>query len=97
MLTNYASSRCQPGEGPSRGLLHDYEPSDGPFWSTDSEAGGEVAWGHGDPPQYAGHIMEEVKSDSELQAQYIPKNPVSRVIQCAAVQSENEVTYFDPL
>ena len=24
----------QPGEGPSRGLLRDYEPSDGPFWST---------------------------------------------------------------
>ena len=24
-------------------------------------------------------------------AQYIPKNPVSRVIQCAAVASENEV------
>ena len=28
------SSRFQPGEGPSRGLLRDYEPSDGPFWST---------------------------------------------------------------
>ena len=36
--------------------------------------------------------MEEVKSDSELQAQYIARNPVSRVIQCAAVQSENEVS-----
>ena len=36
--------------------------------------------------------MEEVKSDSEVQAQYIARNPVSRVIQCAAVQSENEVT-----
>ena len=35
--------------------------------------------------------MEEVKSDSEVQAQYIARNPVSRVIQCAAVQSENEV------
>ena len=46
----------------------------------------------GDPPQCAGHIMEEVKSDSELQAQYIARNPVSRVIQCAAVQSENEVS-----
>ena len=45
----------------------------------------------------SGQIMEEVRTDSELQAQYIPKNPVSRVIQCAAVQSENEVTYFDPL
>ena len=40
----------------------------------------------------AGHIMEEVKSDTEVQAQYIARNPVSRVIQCAAVQSENEVT-----
>ena len=30
------SSRFQPGEGPSRGLLRDYEPSDGPFWSTSS-------------------------------------------------------------
>ena len=28
------SSRFQPGEGPSRGLLRDYEPSDGTFWST---------------------------------------------------------------
>ena len=28
------SSRFQPGEGPSRGLLRDYEPSDGPFSST---------------------------------------------------------------
>ena len=26
-----------------------------------------------------------------LKVQYIPKNPVSRVIQCAAVASENEV------
>ena len=25
-----ASSRFQPGEGPSRGLLRDYDPSDGP-------------------------------------------------------------------
>ena len=25
------------GEGPSRGLLHDYEPSDGPFWSTNCQ------------------------------------------------------------
>ena len=25
-----ASRRFQPGEGPSRGLLRDYEPSDGP-------------------------------------------------------------------
>ena len=35
--------------------------------------------------------MEEVKSDADMQAQYIPRNPVSRVIQCAAVASENEV------
>ena len=28
------SSRFQPGEGPSRGLLCDFEPSDGTFWST---------------------------------------------------------------
>ena len=28
------SSRFQPGEGPSRGLPRDYEPSDGTFWST---------------------------------------------------------------
>ena len=35
--------------------------------------------------------MEEVKSDTEVQGQYIARNPVSRVIQCAAVQSENEV------
>ena len=39
----------------------------------------------------SGHIMEEVKSEAEVQAQYIARNPVSRVIQCAAVQSENEV------
>ena len=26
-------SRFQPGEGPSRGLLRDYKPSDGTFWS----------------------------------------------------------------
>ena len=32
------SSRFQPGEGPSRGLLRDYEPSDGTFWSTTGEA-----------------------------------------------------------
>ena len=44
--------------------------------------------------QFPGHIMEEVKSDSEVQAQYIARNPVSRVIQCAAVQSENEVRRF---
>ena len=31
MLT---SSRFQSGEGPSRSLLRDYEPSDGPFLST---------------------------------------------------------------
>ena len=35
--------------------------------------------------------MEEVWPDSELLSQYIPKNPVSRVIQCAAQASENEV------
>ena len=35
--------------------------------------------------------MEEVRSDPEMQSQYIPRNPVSRVIQCAAVSSENEV------
>ena len=28
------NGRFQPGEGPSRGLLRDYEPSDGTFWST---------------------------------------------------------------
>ena len=28
------SSLFQPGEGPSRGLLRDYEPSDGPFSSS---------------------------------------------------------------
>lgn len=46
------------------------------------------------PVQFAdqhGHIMEEVRSDSDLQSQYIARNPVSRVIQCAAVQSENEI------
>ena len=32
------SSRFQPGEGFSRGLLRDYEHSDGPFWSTTAEA-----------------------------------------------------------
>ena len=42
----------------------------------------------------SGLIMEEVRTDAELQAQYIPRNPVSRVIQCAAVQSENEVRDF---
>ena len=31
-----ARSRFQPGEGPSRGLLRDYEPSDGTFSSTNS-------------------------------------------------------------
>ena len=31
------SSRFQPGEGPSRGLLRDYEPSDGTFSSTRKE------------------------------------------------------------
>ena len=32
----FASRRFQPGDGPSRGLLHDhdYEPSDGPFSSS---------------------------------------------------------------
>ena len=40
--------------------------------------------------------MEEVKSDTEVQAQYIARNPVSRVIQCAAVQSENEVRLQTP-
>ena len=29
-----ASGRFKPGEGPSRGLLRDYEPSDATFWST---------------------------------------------------------------
>lgn len=62
------------------------------FADQHGEAGGQVAGGHGDLPHCAGHIMEEVKSDSELQAQYIARNPVSRVIQCAAVQSENEVS-----
>ena len=28
----------KPGEGPSRGLLRDYEPSDGTYWSTNSIA-----------------------------------------------------------
>ena len=37
-----ASSRFQPGEGPSRGLLRDYEPSDGTFSSTSEEA--VVTW-----------------------------------------------------
>ena len=35
------SSRFQPGEGPSRGLLIDYEPSDGTFWSTSEQEDGE--------------------------------------------------------
>ena len=30
----FSSSRFQPGEGPSRGLLRDYEPSDGTFRGT---------------------------------------------------------------
>ena len=39
------SSRFQPGEGPSRGLLRDYEPSDGTFWSTSPDPDDEVG-GH---------------------------------------------------
>ena len=35
--------------------------------------------------------MEEVRSDPEMQSQYIPRNPVSRVIQCAAISAEIEV------
>ena len=31
VITEKAPSRFQPGEGPSRGLLRDYEPPDGPF------------------------------------------------------------------
>ena len=31
------SSRFQPGEGPSRGLLRAYEPSDGTFLSTTAD------------------------------------------------------------
>ena len=36
LLRHYAKQpfSFQPGEGPSRGLPCDYEPSDGPFWST---------------------------------------------------------------
>ena len=34
MKCESGSSRIQPGEGPSRGLLRDYEPSDGTFSST---------------------------------------------------------------
>ena len=34
---NARSSPFQPGEGPSRGLLRDYEPSDGTFSSTRSQ------------------------------------------------------------
>ena len=34
MLTNQARRCFQLGEGPSRGLLRDYEPSDGTFWGT---------------------------------------------------------------
>ena len=37
------SSRFQPGEGPSRGLLRDYEPSDGTFWSTTCNSAPGVA------------------------------------------------------
>ena len=38
-------SRFQPGEGPSRGLLRDYEPSDGTFSSTsDGWCGDDDTW-----------------------------------------------------
>ena len=33
------SSHFQPGEGPSRGLLRDYEPSDGPLFEALAAAG----------------------------------------------------------
>ena len=45
------SSRFQPGEGPSRGLLRDYEPSDGLFWSTNTEAAQRAAGGSSPVPQ----------------------------------------------
>ena len=35
-------SRFQLGEGPSRGLLRDYEPSDGPLFESLEEEGGEA-------------------------------------------------------
>ena len=43
-LRQYAN-RFQPGEGPSRGLLRDYEPSDGTFSSTSLHVGGAVVVG----------------------------------------------------
>ena len=43
------SSRFQPGEGPSRGLLRDYEPSDGPFLSTNVT--------HDQPSASAGSVL----------------------------------------
>ena len=37
-FASWTGSSCfQPGEGPSRGLLCDYEPSDGTFWSTTTQ------------------------------------------------------------
>ena len=35
--------------------------------------------------------MEELKSDPEIQSQYITRNPVPQIIQCGAAISENEV------
>ena len=42
----------------------------------------------------AGRIMEEIWPDEKLRAQYILKNPITRIIQCAPVYSENEVRHF---
>jgi len=41
--------------------------------------------------------MEEIWPDEKLRAQYILKNPITRVIQCAPVYSENEVTLRFPV
>ena len=55
------SSRFQPGEGPSRGLLSDYEPFDGTFWSTSD---------HGEDGEY-----EEAVHDGEASRQVVQGFP----------------------
>ena len=55
-LNTKRSSRFQPGEGPSRGLLRDYKPSDGTFWGTSADTYAAVGAGLAAPGGvWAGH------------------------------------------
>ena len=90
------SSHFQPGEGPSRGLLRDYEPSDGTFSSTTEDAIAAAAdtiaaaeedikeeADRSEDAQSFGDLIEILDSQLDRGFLFSPRKKPSAIIKCS--------------